>query len=68
MSIGCLDYGAFDVVLGHTPPSYWDHMEFFGLVYTALVEMVGHALIFWGFIMFMPDAILGHIPLVIRTI
>ena len=30
--------------------------------------MVGHALILWGFIMFLPDTILGHIPLVIGTI
>ena len=30
--------------------------------------MMSNALIIWGFIMFMSDAILGHIPLVIGTI
>ena len=68
MSIGFLDLWSIRCHTGAYPPSSWDHLEFVGSVYTALIEIVGHALIFWGFTMFLSDAILGHTPLVLGTI
>ena len=55
------------VILGHIPyPPRSSGICLF--VHTIVIEMMSHALIFWGFIMFLSDAILGHIPLVIGTI
>ena len=53
-------YGALDAILGHTPYLSGSY-EVCLFVHTILIEMMSHV-IFFDFIMFMLDVILGITP------